>query len=367
MHARGKVEETAPELRRNVLMNSSAAVTYDPTEVELSLRTLNEAGRRQYLALFFAEFVMGPRLFNRVLGPARERHRARMLEYFADWPKNERRPVREIEFTTHDAFRKAHVPEWEPVVFRGVAKQWPAVRKWNLDYFAETFPDTKAVLGDQHGLFGEKETGEYEISTLGKVVAGINAGRNMCLRFSPIIDENPHLKDDLDMKWLEGFRGPLSVRGLPQFFLAPGGIYTPMHCALECNAFVQISGKKRWILYPAMYQPMVEPVPDRRVYYHTDFHPDRESPRFPLGPYAPAYEVVLDEGDVMYIPPFAWHHVENLTNTIAIGYRYNSLRTAMRTAWPLTVGRFMATRPTIFRTLYQSLIGTNFLYKPRVQ
>jgi len=347
-------------------MNSTAAVTYGSADTDLSLRHLNQAGRRAYLALFFCEHVLGPRLCARLFGRARARNRARMLRYFADWPTNERRPVREISFTSHADFARAHVPEWEPAVFRGVAKSWPAVRKWTLDYFGDCFADTKAVMGDQYGLFGESETGQYEISTLGRVVAGINAGRKQCLRFSPIIDENPALRDDLDMQWLAGFRGRFSVRGLPQFFLAPAATYTPMHCALECNAFVQVYGKKRWILYPAMYQPLLEPPADRRVYFHSEVQPDRIAARFALAPYAPALEVVLNPGDVMYIPPFAWHYVENLTDTIAVGYRFNSLRAALRTAWPLTVLRFLATKPTVFRTLYQSVTGTNFLYKPRV-
>jgi len=347
-------------------MNGNAAISYSATEVD-SLRNLNEAGRRKYLLLFFCEHFLGPQRFTRLLGSVRERNRARMLDHVAKWPKYDRRPVKEIAFTTHQEFLRTHVPDWEPAVFRGVAKDWPATGKWTLDYFGQRFADTKAVMGDQQGLFGEEETGEYEITTLGKVVAGIKSGRRQCLRFSPIIDENPELKDDLDMKWLAGFRSRFSFRGVPQFFLAPATTYTPMHCALECNAFIQLHGKKRWIIYPARYQPLLEPPAARTVYFHSDVHPDRDSGKFPLAPYAPSFEVVLNEGDVIYIPPFAWHYVENQTDTIAVGYRYNSLRAAMRSSWPLTVARFLATKPSLLHTLYQSLTGTNFLYEPRVK
>jgi hypothetical protein len=348
-------------------MNSTAVAAYRGEEPGLSLRALNEAGRRTYLVLFFCEHLLGPQLFARLLGSVRERNRARMRDYFADWPRNEMRPVREVDFTTHEDFYRTHVPEWEPAVFRGVARKWGAVQKWNMDFFSQHYAGTTAVMGDHYGLFGDGETGAYEISTVGTLVDRIRAGHRQCLRFSPIIDENPQLKDDLDMEWLSGFRSRFSVRGLPQFFMAPAATYTPMHCALECNAFVQVHGQKRWVLYPAMYQQLVEPPADRRVYFHSDFLPGRPSARFPLAAYAPAYEAVLNAGDVMYIPPFAWHYVENITATIAVGYRFNSLRIALRSAWPLTILRFLATKPTIFRTLYQSLTGTNFLYKPKVE
>jgi lysine-specific demethylase 8 len=348
-------------------MNTSAVATHPATDADLSLRHLNEAGRRAYLALFFCEHFLGPQLCARVFGKARQRNRESMLAYLSDWPQNERKPVREVAFTSHEEFYASHVRDWEPAVFRGIARQWPAVGRWNLEFFARNYAGTVAVIGDQHGLYGDGETGRYEISTLGRIVTAIHAGQKQCLRFSPIIDENPGLKDDLDMRWLEGFRSRFSVRGLPQFFLAPAATFTPMHCALECNVFVQIHGKKRWILYPAMYQPLLEPPADRRVYFRSDVRPDRPSPQFALAPYAPAFEVVLNAGDVMYIPPFAWHHVENVTDTIAVGYRFNSLRTALRTAWPMTILRFLATKPTVFRTLYQTVVGTNFLYKPQVQ
>ena len=89
-------------------------------------------------------------------------------------------------------------------------------------------------------------------------------------------------------------------------------------------------------------------------------------PRFPLGGYAPAYETVLEPGDVLFFGPFVWHYVENIGDTMAAAYRFFSLRTAMRSSWPLTVAKFLATKPSIAHTLYYSLTKTNFYYKPRV-
>jgi len=60
---------------------------------------------------------------------------------------------------------------------------------------------------------------------------------------------------------------------------------------------------------------------------------------------------VLDAGDVMYIPPFVWHYVENVTTTIAVAYRFFSLRDALRSSWPLTVAKFLSTRPSLFHSL----------------
>lgn len=332
-------------------MGDAAIAAPHRGDSEMSLRVLNRAGRRAYLALFFSQHVLGEQRFAQWLGKASARNRERMLESLADWPQNNRRPVPEVTFRSHEEFYADHARPSEPTVFRGLARNWPAVKNWDLDFFARNYANTKAALIDQEGLYSDNESSRYEISTMGKLVAAIRSGRRECLRFSAIMDENPELKNDLDMEWLSGFRGPFSVRGFPQFFMAPADTYTPVHCALESNVFVQVLGRKRWVLHSAMYQPLLDPPADRMTYFHTDFLPDRASPRFPLGPYAPAYEVVLDAGDVMYVPPFVWHYVENLTTTMAVAYRFFSLRTALRSSWPLTIAKFLSTRPTLLHAL----------------
>jgi hypothetical protein len=60
-----------------------------------------------------------------------------MLEFFSAFRENERRPVREAPFASHDDFFRTHLPSCDPVVFRGQAEHWPAAKKWNLDFRGE--------------------------------------------------------------------------------------------------------------------------------------------------------------------------------------------------------------------------------------
>jgi Cupin-like domain len=321
-----------------------------PMHWEMTLRDLNAAGRRRYLALYLAEHVLGHGRFERHLGRARAESRARMLRRLADWPTDQRRPVPAVEFTTHAAFYRQH-HAWEPAVLRGLAGRWPAIEKWDLDFFAGAWGDAPAVLIDQVGLYGDGERSRYVVESLGRLISAIREGKRECLRFLPFLDDNPELKEDLDMVFLSSFRSRFSVRGFTQLFVAPAGTRTPVHCAHESNAFVQVHGRKRWLLWPARYQQLIEPVSDRRPYFHSDYDPDHRSAESPLGPYAPAYEVVLDPGDVLYVPPFAWHYVENLTTTIAVAYRFFSIRHALASSRAMTIMKLLATRPSIFHGL----------------
>ena len=317
---------------------------------DVTLRDLNAAGRRAYLALYLCEHVLGPSRFARLLGDARARNRTRMRRYFASWPTDRHASVPEVRFTSHAEFYRTH-PVALPAVFRGLARDWPAVRKWDLDFFARHYRDTTAVQIDQQGLYGEGEQSRYVVSTLGKLVDSIRAGRRECLRFVPIIDDNPELKNDLDMQWLAGFRSRFALREFTQFFLAPAATFTPVHCAHESNAFVQVHGRKRWLLWPARYQPLIGPVCDRRPYFHADYLPGAAAAEPPLGAYAPALEVVLDPGDVLYVPPFVWHYVENVTTTIAAAYRFFSIRHGLRSSRAMMVMKLLATRPSLLHGL----------------
>jgi len=330
----------------------------------ISLETLNAAGRRGYLTLFFAEHLLGLARAERLLGASRARNRARLLRGFEHYPQDRRIPVPEVSFSSHDAFLRTHGRGTEPVVFRGAAAAWPATNKWDLDFFERVYGRSQAVMIDQVGLLSEEERGKYGISTVGELVAAIRRGEKPYLRFSPLIKSHPELLDDLDMAWLRGFRSRFSLREEPQLFIGPATALTPLHCALECNLFLQLRGRKRWLLYPSRYQPLLDVRAERLPYFHSRVDPDRPSTEHALARHAPAFEVVLEAGDVMYIPPFVWHMVESLTPSISIGYRYNNLRLALRTAWPLTLGRFMATNPSVLQTLYYSLTATNFLFKP---
>lgn len=317
---------------------------------ELTLGDLERAGRSTYLGLFFLEHFLGNERFERMFDGARRRNREAMLRYFAGWPKDQYRPLPEMRFTTHADFYRDNPPEL-PVVFRGVAKDWPAVKRWDLDFFADTYRDTDAVLIDQVGLYGENERSRYSVAALGKLVGAIRDGKKECLRFLPFIDDNPELKRDLDMAFFQGFPSRWSLREFTQLFVAPSGTLTPVHCAHESNAFLQVHGQKRWLLWPARYQQLIQPVSDRRPYFHADYLPGRPSAQYPLGRYATAYEVVLDPGDVLYVPPFVWHYVENLTNTIAVAYRFFSIRHALRSSRAMMAIKLMATRPSLLHGL----------------
>lgn len=114
-------------------------------------------------------------------------------------------------------------------------------------------------------------------------------------------------------EWQEANLLPLVQR--LYLFAGLGGTVYHCHYDLQPNLHVQLTGRKRFILFPPEEWANLYPFPvhhdlDRRSMIDLDA-PD--SHRFPNWRKAKGMIVELSPGDALYIPPFWWHHVQSLT------------------------------------------------------
>src|SRR5262249_49552347 len=136
---------------------------------------------------------------------------------------------------------------------------------------------------------------------------------------------------DFDYKWLRARTTKLTWFDAFQVFIGGKGAYTGLHNANQSNLFVQVYGEKEWVLYSHYYSPVVDPSPVRNIYRTAQpgprcgpfnpFQPEFD-PHFPLYKYLDGYSVHLNPGDVLWNPPFYWHAVQNVSDSIGVGYRW---------------------------------------------
>ena len=100
-------------------------------------------------------------------------------------------------------------------------------------------------------------------------------------------------------------------------WIGPKGTITPLHHDKTHNIFVQVYGKKRFRLIPAINVPYM--YNHFGVFTHIDLlNPD--AAKFPLYARAGIIDITIGPGDFLFIPIGWWHHVVAETASISLSF-----------------------------------------------
>ena len=254
---------------------------------------------------------------------------------------------------TPEMFQKEYIDKGLPVVLEGKAAKWACVQNWSLDYFKERYGEEE-ILYVNHDSLGE----EYEKMSLAEILDGIREDKSKYFRFYPLLQRHPEHLKDFDYEWLLKFRHRWNWNENFQVFIGGEGSETQLHNASSCNLFTQVYGEKKWVLYPPYYTMVLDPDPSHNVYRVTSarqgtlFKPfEPKYDEHPLFRYIDGVKVHLKPGDVLYNPPFWWHAVQNVTDSIGVGYRWLPPAHAFKQARLYFLLDLMAFNPPIWKTL----------------
>jgi hypothetical protein len=106
--------------------------------------------------------------------------------------------------------------------------------------------------------------------------------------------------------------------GPPRFWLGPAGTVTPLHADYDDNLFVQIWGSKRIFLAPPHHDQFLYPVEANALLFGSPFDPEApDFERFPLARQAALLELVVEPGDMLYVPAGWYHQVRSLSFSLS--------------------------------------------------
>lgn len=307
-----------------------------------------------YNTLFFAEHILGHRLYNTLLGGTEKKLFAAIDKYTATAPAGE--PFKVLEFQPGE-YEYPEPHPYYPAIYRGAAAKWACTQKWNFEFFKEKFGDKEMVLTNNVGLVG-KEQAKFETITLREYIDQMRAGSKKYIKFSQMIHENSGLQEDFNGEWLQRFHMTSEFKKLFFMFMGGKGTATPIHTALPPTVFVQVHGSKKWNFWPTSDRIFIGVRPDRRTYYHSHADPyDTTNPEYPLMKYASRREVTIHAGDVLWFPALVWHQVENPTESIGVAYKFFHLPSSFKSSKMLTMLFFLATKPFIFQSALMSKLN----------
>jgi hypothetical protein len=208
-----------------------------------------------------------------------------------------------------------------PVIIEDVVPHWPALGKWNVEFFRKGFGHNLVSFQ------GGRSADHRDCFVEHRVEASFN-------EFLDLIERNPddpnppyliahdHLLDKLPFRKLlddivfdPRYFDAAAASGHVFLFMGPGGSSSPMHRDQLNVAVAQIAGHKLVRMIPARELHLM--YNERGFHSEADFN-NLAIEEFPLLKDAHMAEAVLNPGDMLFVPFGWWHFVKSLDLTISV-------------------------------------------------
>ncbi len=248
--------------------------------------------------------------------------------------------VEKVASISAEDFRKNYYDVKKPLVITGLARQWPALEKWNWDYLITAVGETRV------GVYNNIKSDAYtpintadEYMKFGDYLKMVKDGPlELRIFLFNIFQHAPALVNDF--LWpehlMKGF-----VKKYPMLFVGGKGSITHMHFDIDMSHILhtQFIGKKRVLLFPheEQFKLYRKPWEVLSVADYTHYHENFDYDGFPAARFAKGYEVILEHGDTLFMPAGFWHHMEYIESGFAMSLRamQNDIGGKLDGAWKL--------------------------------
>jgi hypothetical protein len=236
-----------------------------------------------------------------------------------------------------------------PLLLKGAAAEWPAVKRWSPAYLAQTVGSVEVTpsvgLPDTEVPYNLRNKGYRKTMTVQQFVELMSTGDRCYIDQVPLT-MLPGLDQDYDFASL----GPPDIKDVILWMGA--NTRSGMHYDYVDNLFAQVHGTKLAILAAPEEAGNLHLFPDSHTKSQVaPEHPDLKAhPRFAR---VKLVQTVLEPGDVLFLPRAWWHYFASSPSSISLACWHGEplgpgydLQVMMRMrspkAWALLVRDFAA-------------------------
>uniref|UniRef100_F6GU98 JmjC domain-containing protein n=1 Tax=Vitis vinifera TaxID=29760 RepID=F6GU98_VITVI len=221
-----------------------------------------------------------------------------------------------------------------PVIISDCMGHWPARTRWNdMDYL-------KRVAGDRTvpvevGKNYLSSDWKQELITFSQFLERIQSSDCTStlptyLAQHPLFDQIHELRKDIFIPDY-CYAGGGELRSLNAWF-GPAGTVTPLHHDPHHNILAQVVGKKYIRLYPASLSEELYPYTETMLCNSSKVDLDNiDEKEFPKVKDLEFQDCILEEGEMLYIPPKWWHYVRSLTTSFSVSFWWSNCGGRSRT------------------------------------
>lgn len=197
----------------------------------------------------------------------------------------------------------------EPVVLVSLTKDWPAKKKWNIDYLKKVAGDkvvpvysSKPAKGYQH-----QHAAEMKLK-LADYLDMLKEGENdLRMFFYNILEQVPSLMKDFSYPEI----GLKFFKRLPVLFVGGRGAKVQMHYDIDLSNLLlcHFGGKKTVLLVSPEQTKYVYKVPFSFSALHSANLTDADFEHYPALKNIKVQVAELEHGDTLFIPSGYWHYI----------------------------------------------------------
>lgn len=190
----------------------------------------------------------------------------------------------------------------QPILIKNVF-DIKTLQKYNFDTLSNKYGN---VIVDAVAISGGEEDVKSINVPFREYIKKINNGEKYYLTV------NNSLANALDISELEIFyKNIFSHYGVKNIFVGNRHSSTHLHSELAASCGIQLYGIKKWYLIEPAYSEHLHPIPDDTGIFRVS------TGGFKLNPsidHIPRYEIICEQGDFLFVPPWWWHETLNLTD-----------------------------------------------------
>lgn len=227
--------------------------------------------------------------------------------------------IEELTFIDSEIFKKEYFQKKKAVLIKGLAKDWGATKNWDFDFFLDLKEDKEILLLSDNFI---QDDNRYKKSTFKKYIQKLKDAELQkkstkdYLTTLDIFKYFPHLNSDIDFSHFEEQTKTNEITA----WIGPAGTISGFHADTADNMYAQIKGKKMFIICSTEFNENMYPS-DKHIYEAVASQVDInnfDAEKFPKFRNIDFKIVILEPGDVLYLPKKWWHYVQSLDTSISI-------------------------------------------------
>jgi hypothetical protein len=204
-----------------------------------------------------------------------------------------------------------------PAIIVDALEPWRIAERWSPLYLANLLGDRKVPVSvsedgrydyraAQYSANASFTTREMAFSAAVKAMLSDTSGQHFYIMQQSLPERFPELLANLTLPGCVGPHKPMQIN----LWLGRATV-TPLHFDFANNFFAQLHGEKEFLLYAPEDSRYLYPLPPSAAMAHVSLvdvdEPDYE--RFAEFRQATALRLLLQPGELLFLPAFWWHHV----------------------------------------------------------